>query len=309
MFRDILALLFDVHDHVLLSSNKLFHILKQLRQLNHLLLNLLDRLVTALYSIKRSLRMALPTALKQGLGEDLLGRSVLNCLSNLLVRSLWAHNFVLAGHLLLGLLAVLRVSVLVRVDCGLETSIDLSKLWSILWGARFLHGLESLDSLDEPAVHSHDFGTHVVELAVGGGGGGRIWVVQGALLEHLELLKAALNIVDALVDSAAFVQDCVRVAGGGRGAELLAVAGEGLELDGLACWGELDSRGSEEGVGGGKLTAIAIATAIAGIWLGGGAAVASVFWIRRGVAVVATGPVIWVGVSVTEAAVSILLHN
>lgn len=70
-------------------------------------------------------------------------------------------------------------------------------------------------------------------MAVGGGSDRRIWVIQRALLQVLQLLELALDVVDALVDGAALVQDGVGVAGGG--AELLAVVGEGLELDGLAC--------------------------------------------------------------------------
>ena len=242
----LLSLLLNHRNRILLLHHQRLHILEQLRQLNHLRLDLLDRRVAILHIAQRLVRLPTTTALQQRLAEHLL-RRILYRLAHLRLRSIRADNLILPRHLRLQLLAEVALDVLVLVDGSLELTIHLPELRRVLGAARLGLLLERLDARREAAVHGHCLRAHGVELAVRRALLAGIRVVERALLEHADGVQVALDGVDAFVDLAALVEDGVRVL---LVAELLAVLGQGLQLDVLA-WGEGVSVQFEDGFNGG----------------------------------------------------------
>lgn len=224
---DLLALLLDLHDGRLLLHDQRVHVLEQLRQLHHLLLDLDQGGVAILDRRQGGARPALPVALHQSLAEDLAAARVLDRGANLVLRRVRAHDAVLAGHLVLGALAELRLDLLVLLDGGLEPAIDAADLGVVLGGAGVGVRLDEPDALGEAAVQGHGLGAEGIELAVVGARGGAVGVVEGPLLEHAELLQVPVDLVDAAVDVSALVQDAIGVAAS-HGAGVLS---EGRHLD------------------------------------------------------------------------------
>lgn len=235
VLRHLLALLLNQGHRVLLLHHKRLHVLEQLRQLNHLRLDLLDRRVAVLHVGERLARLPAAIALEQGLAEDLLV-GILDRIAHLGLGRIGADNPVLAGHLRLQLLAEVALDVLVLVDGGLELAVHLAELRRVLGAAGLGLLLDRLDARCEAAVHGHRLAAHRVELGVGRALLARIRVVERALLEHADRLQVALDGVDAFVNLAALVQDGVGVL---LAAELLAVLGQGLQFDVLAWAGLL----------------------------------------------------------------------
>lgn len=182
----LLTLLLNHRDRVLLLHNQRLHILEQLRQLNHLRLDLLDRFVAVLHVAERLARLAAAIALEESLAENLLVGGILDGLAHLGLGSLRPDNPVLTRHLRLELLAEVALNVLVLVDGGLELAVNLSELWRVLGAAGLGLLLERLDARGEAAVHGHRLGAHRVELAVSRALLAGVGVVEGALLEHAD---------------------------------------------------------------------------------------------------------------------------
>ncbi|KAI6769781.1 hypothetical protein HG530_004410 [Fusarium avenaceum] len=181
---DFLALLLDLSNSGLLLNDECVHVLEQLGQLDHLLLNLDKSLVTVLNSAQGSTSTTLAVALHHGLAEDLTTSGVLNSSLNLLLRSVGAHNTVLASHLVLGSLSELRLNLLVLSNGGLEAAVNTER-----------HGVSGKR----------------VKLTAGSAGARAVGVIESSLLDHTELLEVLLNSVDSAVNVATFVKNSVGV--------------------------------------------------------------------------------------------------
>lgn len=221
----------NLHHGRLLLHDERVHVLEQLRQLHHLLLNLDQHGVAVLHRRQGRARAALPVALHQGLAKDLAAVGVVDGGAHLGVGGVGAHDAVLALHLALDALAELRLGLLVLLDGGLEAAVDAADLGVVLGRARVGARLDEADALREGAVLRHGVGRERVELAAVGARGGAVSVVEDALLEHAELLEAAVDGVDAAVKVPALVEDAVGVAAG-HGAGVL---GQGGHFD-VAAW-------------------------------------------------------------------------
>lgn len=108
------------------------HILEQLGELNHLLLNLDKGGVTVLDSAESGAGAALAVTLHKGLLEDLATGGVLDGSLNLSFAGIGANNTVLASHLILGALSELRLNLLVLLDGRLEAAIDTGDVGVVL---------------------------------------------------------------------------------------------------------------------------------------------------------------------------------
>ncbi|GJD02611.1 hypothetical protein ColKHC_11436 [Colletotrichum higginsianum] len=225
---DLLALLLDLGNGSLLLDNQHVHVLEQLCELNHLLLNLLQGGLAVLNGVEHGISLGLATTLHDGLLEDLgSGTGVLDGLADLALVGIGADDSVLAGHLVLGTLAEGGFDLLVLLDGALETTVDAADLRRVPGGLAVGAGLDGAHAVGEGAVHSHGLGGQGIELARGGGAGRRVGIGEGALLQHAQLVQVGLYLVDSLVDGAALVEDRVRV----RLAEAACVLGEGFHLN------------------------------------------------------------------------------
>lgn len=147
--------------------NQRVHVLEELGQLHHLLLNLDESGVSVLDGTQGGAGAALAIALHQGLAEDLASGSVLDGGANFVLSGIGAHDAVLAGHLVLGALAELRLDLLVLGDGGLETAVDAADLGLVLGAVGLGVGLDHAHALRQAAVEGHCVSGEVVELAVG----------------------------------------------------------------------------------------------------------------------------------------------
>ncbi|GKT41627.1 uncharacterized protein ColSpa_01808 [Colletotrichum spaethianum] len=225
---DLLALLLDLGDGGLLLDDEHVHVLEQLGELDHLLLNLLQGGLAVLDGVEDGVGLGLAAALHDGLLEDLgAGAGVLDGLADLALVGVGADDPVLAGHLVLGALAEGGLDLLVLLDGALETAIDAADLRRVPGRLAVGAGLDCADAIGERAVHGHGLGGEGVELAGGRRARRRVGVGEGALLQHAQLVQVGLDLVDALVDGAALVEDGVGV----RLAEAARVLGEGFHLD------------------------------------------------------------------------------
>lgn len=129
---DFLALLLNLGNGLLLLDNNSIHILEHLGKLDHLALDALNLGVTILDGVEGGAGLSLATALHKSLAEDGAAIRVRNGLSYLVLASLGSHDAVLAGHLVLGLLAELRLDLLVLLDDRLEAAVDAADLWRVL---------------------------------------------------------------------------------------------------------------------------------------------------------------------------------
>jgi hypothetical protein len=223
----LLGLLLNLGDGNLLLDDQGVHILEQLGELNHLLLNLDKGGVTILDSAESGAGAALAVALHKGLLEDLTTGSVLDSGLDLSFAGIGANDTVLAGHLVLGALSELRLNLLVLLNGRLEAAVDTGDVGVVLCRPGLRVGLDDADAFCEAAVEAHGVGREGIELLVGGARGRAVGVIECSLLDVTELLKVLLDGVDAAVNVAALVQDGVGVAM----AEGAGVVGEGLHLD------------------------------------------------------------------------------
>lgn len=159
---------------------------------------------------------ALAVTLHQSLAEDLVVAGILDSSANLGLGGIRADNAVLAGHLVLGTLAELRLNLLVALDGLLETSVNAADLGLVLGRVRLGVGLDGADAVGEGSVKSHGVCGERVELAVGHARGRGIGIIESTLLEHTKLLKVALDLVNASVNVTALIEDGVGVAAAHR---------------------------------------------------------------------------------------------
>lgn len=224
----LLALLLDNGDLLLLLHDQGVHVLEQLGELDHLLLDLLDGGVAVLDGAEDGPRLPAAVALHQGLLEDLgaLG-GVLDGGLDLLLGGVGPHDAVLAGHLVLRLLAEGRLDLLVALDGLLEPAVDAADLGRVLGLPALRVGLDRAHAVRQGAVQAHSLGREGVELPRRRGARRRVGVVERAVLQHPQLVQVALDLVDALVDVPALVQDRVGVAA----AEAAGILSQGGHLD------------------------------------------------------------------------------
>lgn len=217
VLNNFLALHLNVRDSRFLLHNQCLHILEQLSELNHLLLNLLDSLVSVLHSVKSRSALASSIALEQSLREDLLVRGILHSLANFSFRSIWSNNAVLASHLLLQPLSERGVHGLVFLDCSLKLTVNFAKLRCILGRSGLALLLDRFDSASEVAVHGHRLGGNGIELSVGLAVGGGIGVIERALLKLGKVSEVLFDRVDAFVDFTQLVENCIGISSSLRG--------------------------------------------------------------------------------------------
>lgn len=129
---DLLGLLLNLGDGNLLLDDQGVHVLEQLGELDHLLLNLDKGGVTILDSAESGTGAALAVALHKGLLENLATSGILDGGLNLSFAGIGANNTVLASHLVLGALSELRLNLLVLLDGGLETAVDTGDVGVVL---------------------------------------------------------------------------------------------------------------------------------------------------------------------------------
>lgn len=229
---NLLAALLDVRDGGLLLDDEGVHVLEQLGQLDHLLLDTLNLGVAVLHGGESGAGLALSAALHEGLAKDLPAVGVFNSLADFTFVGVGAHNAVLAGHLVLVLLAERRLDLLVLLNDLFEAAVHTADLGVVLRGAGVGVGLHGADALDEAAVHCHSLRAEGVKLALGVAGARGVGVCESAILEHAQLVQVVLDLVDALVDGAALVQDGVGVAAEatGSGTAATTALGEGGHL-------------------------------------------------------------------------------
>jgi hypothetical protein len=209
----LLTLMLDIANLFFLLDNQGIHILEQLGQLDHLLLNLLDRGMTILNRAEDGSGLPAAVTLHQSLLEDLgpLG-CILDGSANLLLRCVGSHYAVLACHLILRSLAERRLNLLVLLNGLLETPIDARHLRRVPGLLAVPAGLDRAYSFSQTPVQTHRLCGKTVQLSRGSGAGRGIGIVEGAVLKQSQLAKVAFNLVDALVDVATFIQNGIGIA-------------------------------------------------------------------------------------------------
>lgn len=213
----LLALLLNLRNGSFLLDDQGVHILEQLRELVHLLLDLEQSLVTVLNGTEGSTSAALAVTLHHGLLEHLAIARVLDSSTHFVLGGVRADNAVLTGHLVLRTLAELRLDLLVRGDGGLEIAVDAPNVRAVLGGAGVRVGLDLANTLGQGTVGCHGLGRERVELAIGRAGLGAVGIVEGTLLQHAKLFKVALYALNAAINITALVQDSVGVGVADRG--------------------------------------------------------------------------------------------
>lgn len=206
----LLGLLLDVGHSGLLLDDQGVHVLEQLRQLDQLLLDLLQLGLTVLDGRQDGLGLATSVALHQSLLED-LATSVLNGGLDFALVGVGPHNTVLPGHLVLRLFTELGLVRLVRPDGLLEATVDSLDLGAVLGQIAVGVALDHAHPLSQGAVEGHGLGAEAVELPVAVAAGRAIGIVERPLLEHAHLVEVLVDGVDAFVDIAALVQNGIRV--------------------------------------------------------------------------------------------------
>lgn len=226
---DLLALLLNLCDGGLLLDDEHIHVLEQLCELHHLLLDLLQSGLAVLDGIEDAVSLGLAAGLHDGLLEDLgTGTGVLNSGADLLLVGVGAHNAVLASHLILCAFAELGLDLLVLLNGTFQAAVDAADLRRVLGRLALGGGLDLANTVGERAVHGHGLGGEGIELTGGRGRGGGIGIGDGSVLQHAQLVQVGLDLVNSLVDGSAFVEDRFGV---GRLAEAAGVLCEGFHLD------------------------------------------------------------------------------
>ena len=244
MLTRLLSLLLHIlHQRLLLHDNRV-QILEKLLQFNHRALDLLDRVVTLLHIAQRTLRLASPVRVEEGLLEYLRIAAIHRGFPHFSLGSFGVDDKVLSALLLLDFFSEIGFLRLIRIYRFAYPPIQRIDLGLIhrLAGVRL--GFDALYAVREPAVPGHDVRAHAVDFFVRGAVAG-----GEAALDALELGEAVLKVVDCAAYGAAFVQDGVGVAllrdgGGGLGVGCASAAGgEGLHfyvvvLGWKHCWWE-----------------------------------------------------------------------
>jgi hypothetical protein len=132
VLSNLLALLLNLSDGSLLLDDNGVHVLEHLRELDHLALDPLNLRVAVLDGVEGGAGLALATALHEGLAEDGAAVGVGHGLADFVLAGLGPHDAVLAGHLVLRLLAELRLDLLVLLDDRLEAAVDAADLCRVL---------------------------------------------------------------------------------------------------------------------------------------------------------------------------------
>lgn len=222
----------DVADLFFLLNNQSVHILEKLCQLDHLLLDLLNGGMTVLNRAQNGSGLPAAVTLHQRLLEDLgpLGR-ILDGSSDFLLRRVGPHYAVLACHLVLCLLAEGRLNLLIFLNGLLEAPIDSRYLRRVPGLLAIPAGLDRADSFSQAPVHAHRLCRETVQLSRSSGTGRGIGIVEGTILKQSQLAKVSFNLVDALVDVAAFVQNGIGV----TLAEAAGVLRQGRHFDIISC--------------------------------------------------------------------------
>jgi hypothetical protein len=129
----LLALLLNLSDLRLLLDDERVHVLEELRQLDHLLLDLGKGSLPVLHGVEHGARLAPPVALHHRLLENLLAAGrVLDNSAHLRLGRIWPHNPILPCHLILCLFAELRLNLLEGLDGLLQSSVYASNLALVL---------------------------------------------------------------------------------------------------------------------------------------------------------------------------------
>ena len=170
---DLLALLLDLRNGWLLLNDERFEVLEELRKLHHLLLDLLDILVSASDVLCHALRLAAAVRLDElekckftsdfrelcrthCLAEDLLVGCVLDSFPDFSITGVRSYDAVLSLDLFLCSPSEVSFYLLGLVDGCLQSPIDLANLWCISRIPRLLVLLDGLDTVDEAPIRSHD---------------------------------------------------------------------------------------------------------------------------------------------------------
>lgn len=196
----LLSLLLDILYHWLLLNNNLIQILEELLQLQHGLLNLLNRIVALLDIAQSALRLTLAVGVEQSLLEDLHVAAVVCCLAHFGLGGLWVHDAVLSRLLLTRLFPEGGFEFLVVCDLCLDFLVKevYLRLVHALAGRGFR--FDAFHLAGEFAVCGHDFGAEGFDVAVGGVAG-----AEKVILHALELREFGVDGIDAGGDGAAFV--------------------------------------------------------------------------------------------------------
>jgi hypothetical protein len=133
MVHHLLALHLDLGDRRILLHDKVIHVVKHLRQLNHLTLDLLDRFVTRADSVHGALSLALSGGVHHSLLEHLLRIRVLDSFTNFLFRSIGAYDAVLTSRLLVRPLSVLSLNLHILLVRLLQRPIHPAHLRLVSW--------------------------------------------------------------------------------------------------------------------------------------------------------------------------------
>ena len=211
---DLLALLLDLRDLHLLLDDERVHVLEELGQLDHLLLDALQGGLAVLHGAEDGAGLALAAALHHGLLEDLAAaadRGVLDGLAHLRLGRLRPHDAVLPRHLVLRLLTEGRLDLLELLDGLLEAAVDAAHLARVAGLLGVALRLDRAHPVRQAAVHAHRLGRERVDLAARRRAAA-LGLVERPVLQHLQLPQVALDAVDALVDAPALVEDGVGVA-------------------------------------------------------------------------------------------------
>ena len=224
--RDLLALLIDVDNCGLLLGDEHIHILVQLCELDHLSLDLRDGFVTVADLTKDRLRLSATISLKKleldtdvvstqlqieeagdvrgrsstyRLAKDLLVGRVLDRFTDLGIGGIGSNNSVLTLLLHLELLSEIPLDRLILVNDSLQSPVDLSKLWSILGASRIWLRFEGSDTVGQVAVKGHGISPEPVQLLVCRAFWADVGVIEGPLLEELQLAEVLLDRVNTLI--------------------------------------------------------------------------------------------------------------
>lgn len=197
VFLCLFDMLVDLLNHGRLLDNDSVEIDNQIGQLVHLLLNLEQLLVSVLNLVQDSAGLTLAVALHHGLLEDLAATDghVFDSSADLVRFGIWAHDEVLAFHLLLHFLAVRGLEFLVLLNLLFQLAVETVDLALVALCLRI--ALEFAESLHKSSVARHGRGGELVELA-------RsvvcLGLIECTILKHPELIELLVDVVDTGAD-------------------------------------------------------------------------------------------------------------
>lgn len=137
VFLDLVAVVFDLLDHLALLDDELIHVFEQLSQFDHCPLDLLDIVVTAANFRQCGPRSSRSLTGHSSLAENLgVGIALLDFL-DILIRSVWVGDPVLSHNLFPRLPLMCNLDLLVSVDGLLEGPLqngDLAGFFGVIGG-------------------------------------------------------------------------------------------------------------------------------------------------------------------------------